>query len=71
MSQCHKCFTPNRSFLAVNKEGKFLTGRQLPKLTTVIASFSGSKVTFHTQDAGNVEFDLDYVSKMGKVTDAR
>ena len=69
-SQGHSCLTPNRSFLAVNKEGKFLTGRQLPKLTTVVVTLDGNKVTLYTKDTEKMEFDLENVTKAGKVTDA-
>ena len=54
----------------MNKEGKFLTGRQLPKLTTVVVTLDGNKVTLYTKDTEKMEFDLENVTKAGKVTDA-
>ena len=56
--------------MGVNKEGKFLTGRQLPKLTTVVVTLSGTKVTLEAPGAEKLELDLKDVTRAAKVTDA-
>lgn len=63
-------YLEDRSFMAVNKEGKFLTGRQLPKLTTVVMTLSGTKVSLEAPGAERLELDLKDVTRAAKVTDA-
>lgn len=60
----------DRSFLTVTKEGKFITGRQAPKLTTVVVTLEGNKVTLRKVGMEDLEFDLEGVTKAGKVTDS-